>query len=198
MGSRSAELLPYPDPRGALGTGVAYVRGTAQGQAAVGAWLDTHEAQLAKAGAAAAAAAAAGDSRVSSSSSRLSLPDDVVRAWLRSGSSSSRQQEAVVQGPHPAEPKSLLLVGPRPGLWGQLFGARHRLAHSAGVGVFTPVAVANSYSWFVQGVGWRAAAVVARSSSSAASGRKLPLAVHVGAGHSSREGRLHQLRDAQW
>lgn len=103
-----------------------------------------------------------------------------------------------VQGPHPAEPKALLMVGPQPSLVGSLFGSQRFLAASAGVGVFTPVAVANSYSWFVQGVGWRAAAVVARSSSSAASGRKLPLAVHVGAGHSSREGRLHQLRDAQW
>lgn len=46
MGSRSAELLPHPDPRGPLGTGVTYVRGTAQGQAAVGAWLSTHEAQV--------------------------------------------------------------------------------------------------------------------------------------------------------
>jgi hypothetical protein len=127
----------------------------------------------------------------------VALPDEVVRAWL-SSSSSSGKQGVGVQGPHPADPKALLIVGPKPGMWGQLFGSRHRLAHSAGVGVLTPVAVANSYSWFVQGVGWRAAAVVARSSSSAASGRKLPLAVHVGAGHSSREGRLHQLRDAQW
>ena len=139
------------------------------------------------------------DSRGALSSTQLSLPDDVVRAWLSGSSRARRQPEVRVQGPHPTEPKTLLLVGPEPGLVGSLFGSQARqLAASAGVGQFTPVAVANSYSWFVQGVGWRAAAVVARSSSSAASGRKLPLAVHVGAGHSSREGRLHQLRDAQW
>lgn len=46
MGSRSADLLPYPDPRGPVGTGVTYIRGTAQGQAVVAAWLDVHEAQV--------------------------------------------------------------------------------------------------------------------------------------------------------
>jgi hypothetical protein len=145
--------------------------------------------------------AAAADTGSALSSSQVLLPDDVVRAWLSGSSSSSsgrRQTDVRVQGPHPTEPKALLLVGPQPSLVGSLFGSQRYLAASAGVGVFTPVAVANSYSWFVQGVGWRAAAVVARSSSSAASGRKLPLAVHVGAGQSSREGRLHQLRDAQW
>ena len=35
MGSRSADLAPHPDPQGPVGTGVAYVRGTQQGQAAV-------------------------------------------------------------------------------------------------------------------------------------------------------------------
>jgi hypothetical protein len=199
MGSRSAELSPYPDVQEAVGTGVTYVRGTQQGQAAVAAWLATHESQMVHA-----TAAVADNSRTAGS--LVDLPDDVVRQWLTGSSSSSSrsrrrqqpQQGVSVQGPHPSEPKVLLLVGPRPGLWDGVFGSKHRMAHSVGVGVFTPVAVANSYSWFVQGVGWRAAAVVARSSSSAASGRKLPLAVHVGAGHSSREARLHQLRDAQW
>lgn len=46
MGSRSADLAPHPDPEGPVGTGVAYVRGTSQGQAAVAAWLATHEAQV--------------------------------------------------------------------------------------------------------------------------------------------------------
>jgi hypothetical protein len=46
MGSRSAELLPYPNPTGPVGTGVTYIRGTAQGQAAVATWLDVHEAQV--------------------------------------------------------------------------------------------------------------------------------------------------------
>jgi hypothetical protein len=196
LGSRSAELSPYPDVQEAVGTGVTYVRGTQQGQAAVDAWLATHQAQIARS-----TAAAADNSRTAGS--LVDLPDDVVRQWLSGSSSSSsrrrqQQQGVSAQGPHPSEPKVLLLVGPRPGLWEELFGSKHRMARTAGVGVFTPVAVANSYSWFVQGVGWRAAAVVARSSSSAASGRKLPLAVHVGAGHSSREARLHQLRDAQW
>lgn len=194
MSSRSAGLMTPPDPQGHVSMGVAYIRGTLQGQAAVAAWLAEYEAQLAQSDA---AAAAEGGRAVGST---VQLPVEVVDAWLSGvGSRTGRHQQGVmVQGPHPSEPTSLLLVGPNPGWWGSLFGTSRRLSQSAGVGVFSPIAVSNSYSWFVQGVGWRAAAVVARSSSSAASGRKLPLAVHVGGGHSTREGRLHQLREAQW
>lgn len=64
--------------------------------------------------------------------------------------------------------------------------------------MFSPVAVANGYSWFVQGVGSRSAAALARGSSSAAPGRKLPVVVHMGRAGSTREGRLHRMREAQW
>ena len=142
--------------------------------------------------------AAAADSGSAVSSRRTLPPVTIVTQWLLGQGSEGSSNGVRVQGPHPLDPKELLLVGPSPRWWGAILGSKRRLARSAGVGVFSPVAVSNSYSWFVQGVGWRAAAVVARSSSSAASGRKLPLAVHVGGGYSSREGRLHQLREAQW
>ena len=46
MGSRSAGLLVHPEPDGHLSTGVIFVRGTQQGQAAAAAWLQAHEAQV--------------------------------------------------------------------------------------------------------------------------------------------------------
>jgi hypothetical protein len=198
LASRSAALLQHPDPRRTpVSTGVAFIRGSRQSHAAVSAWLHAHAAQVA------AAVAASARSGALVNSSQVLLPGDIIGAWLSgvSGMSSSGRAVSLSVQPHPAEPQSLLLVRPQPGMLGSLLHTRAAAAASSkavAVGMFSPVAVSNSYSWFVQGIGHRAAAVVARSTSSAASGRKLPLAVHVGGAHESSQGRLHMMREAQW
>lgn len=196
MASSVAGLSQHPDPSGPISTGVVFLRGTRQGLGAVTAWLDAHAAQ------AGAADAKQANSLFGSNSSHVLPPEAIISAWLSgvSGRASNLRHVVLAVQPHPSEPHSLLLVGPKPtGLLGSLLPSNSAHAGKAvGVGMFNPVAVSNSYSWLVQGLGWRAAAVVARSGSSTASGRKLPLAVHVGGGHDSREGRLHFMREAQW
>eukprot|EP00879_Flechtneria_rotunda_P013672 GHRR01014282.1.p1 GENE.GHRR01014282.1~~GHRR01014282.1.p1 ORF type:complete len:597 (+),score=263.65 GHRR01014282.1:1631-3421(+) len=176
MASADSGLLLWPYASSPVNPAVAYIKGTEAGQAAVSAWLATNHHQQQQL------------SRDDASAKQLQFPDAVVQAWL---------QQPWVE-PHPDDPSRLLLL---PGRGGGLFGGvGRRRRRAAAVGLFSPVAAANSYSWFVQDVGTRAAAILARSSSSAAPGRKLPLAVHLGSlgGDGGREARLHQMREARW
>lgn len=204
MTSSDAGLMTTPDPHSAVNPAVAYLRSTPATQAAVAAWLTVYHKYANSDGsllpAYQNAAAAAGSGLLDGGGDVGQLfPAAVVRGWLRQRQSNG---QAAAQ-PHPADPTGRLLqLTPSStagsSSWSLFGGAKKR---KAAVGLFSPVVVSNGYSWFVQGVGSRAAAVKGRGSSGAAAaapGKKLPLAVHLSRSGSSREGRLHRMREAHW
>lgn len=214
MTSSDPGLLVRPSPHSAVNPAVAYLRSTPATQAAVAAWLTEYQTYAESDGTLLPtyqpAAAAASSNRRQGSSSLLDgggdvgplFPAAVVRGWLQQRQSNGH----LAAQPHPSDPSHRLLqLTPSStagsSSWSLFGGATKR---KASVGLFSPVIVANGYSWFIQGVGSRAAVVRSRSASAAAAaaaaapGRKLPVAVHMSRSGSSREGRLHRMREANW
>lgn len=213
MASSEPGLMVRPDPHAAVNPAVAYLRSTPATQAAVAAWLAEYRKYADSDGTLLPAYEQAVTTTSSSSSIRGLLaagslldsggdigplfPAAVVRGWLQQRQSNGQ----LAAQPHPTDPSNRLLQLTPSSTAGSsswsLFGGATR--RKAAVGMFTPVIVANGYSWFVQGVGSRAAVLRGRGSSAAAApGRKLPLAVHLSRSGRSREGRLHRMREANW
>ncbi|KAF8059108.1 XEG113 [Scenedesmus sp. PABB004] len=174
LAAHAPGLLTAPGAAGgALNPGVALLRATPPARALLAEWL----AAAARAEEDGGDAAAAGPGGAGAESP--GFPTPVLRAWL----AGQRARAA----PHPAAPGVLQLPAPRRG--GLLGGLRPR---RAGLGVFSQLAVANSYAWAVQRVGG------APGARRAAGGGALPLAVHFSRGGASLEARLHRMREAQW
>jgi hypothetical protein len=179
MAAADGGLLLHPQPASAVNPAVAYIRATPASRAVLAAWLAQY-ASIEGGQDSAAAAAAADDDGLPG------FPAAVARAWLR---------QPGFAHPNPSEPAKLLQLTAAKHSWLAFGAARRQVA----VGLFSPVAVANGYSWFVQGVGSRAAAGRGRAGAAGGvPGRGLPVAVHLSRAGASREGRLHRMREAQW
>jgi hypothetical protein len=180
MAAADGGLLLRPHATSAVNPAVAYIRATPASRAVLAAWLAQYASIEAGQEAAAGSVTAADDDGLPG------FPAAVARAWLR---------QPGFAHPHPAEPNRLLQLTAARRSWLSFGAARRQVA----VGLFSPVAVANGYGWFVQGVGSRAAAGRGRAGAAGgAPGRGLPVAVHLSRAGASREGRLHRMREAQW